>query len=265
VLRTLLLLKAKSLKAELQYPVNFAVGLLGTSAIGLTDILLLLIPANAFHTIGGWNFWELGFMFSLWKMSHGLHEALFIPFRGRHDDFIRNGDYDLFLIRPLHPILQILARCEFGANAFSEWLPSVTMFLITCSKVKVPWNPLNVVFLVVLLFSGAVIEWAVYLFISTFGFWFVRTNSLRGIAGVFLFRVANYPLHIYGRFFPWIMTFVFPFAFMAYFPTHHFFGLPVQLYSPWFPYLSPVVALIAITIAVSFWTIGLRSYQGSGT
>ncbi len=265
MLRILLLLKWKSLKAELQYPLNFCIGLLGTSLIGVMDILLLLIPVTAFHTIGGWDFWELGFMFALWKMSHGLHEALFIPFRGRHDEFIRQGEYDLFLIRPLHPILQILALCEFGANAFSEWLPSVTMFFITAAHVKVPWTPLNIAFLLVLLLSGAVIEWAVYLFISSLGFWFVRTNSLRGIAGAFLFRVANYPLHIYGKVFPFIMTFVFPFAFMAYYPTHYFFRLPVPLYANLLQYLPPLVAVVALGIAFALWSVGVRHYQSSGT
>lgn len=265
MLRILLLLKWKSLKAELQYPVNFFVGLLGTSLIGVMDILLLLIPVTAFHTIGGWDFWELGFMFSLWKMSHGLHEALFIPFRGRHDEFIRQGEYDIFLIRPIHPILLILTRCEFGANALSEWLPSVTMFFITASHVRVPWTPINIAFLFVLLLSGAVIEWAVYLFISSLGFWFVRTNNLRGIAGTFLFRVANYPLHIYGRAFPFIMTFIFPFGFMAYYPTHYFFQLPVPLYSNLLQYMPPMAAVIALGSALALWNVGVRHYQSSGT
>ena len=265
MLRIFCLLKVKSFKAELQYPANFISNTLGTSFIGLTDIMLLLIPVSAFQTIGGWNFWELGFMFALWKMSHGLHEALFVPFRGRHDEFIRRGEYDTFLIRPVHPILQILARCEFGANAIAEWIPSVTMFAITCSKVKVTWNLVNIVFLLILLVSGAVIEWAVYLFISSFGFWFTRTNNLRGIAGVFLFRAANYPLHIYGRVFPFIMTFIFPFAFMAYYPTHHFFRFEVEVFSGVFPYLPPIVAVIAWAIAYAFWSIGVRHYQSSGT
>ena len=265
MLRMLLLLKVKSLKAELQYPLNFIIGTLGTSFIGLTDILLLLIPVAAFKTIGGWNFWELGFMFALWKMSHGLHEAFFIPFRGQHDNFIRQGEYDRFLVRPIHPILQILARCEFGSNALSEWLPSVTMFFITASKVKIAWNPFNIAFLFVLIFSGAVIEWAVYMFISSFGFWFVRTNNLRGIAGVFLFLASNYPLQIYGRFFPFVMTFIFPFAFMAYYPTHYFFQLNVTVYYNFFPYLTPLVAIISWLIAFGFWSFGLRYYQSSGT
>jgi ABC-2 type transport system permease protein len=260
------LLRLKSFKAELQYPANFLAGLLGTSLIGGVDILLLLVPATAFKTIGGWDFWQLGFMFALWKMSHGLHEALFIPFRGKHDEFLRMGDYDSFLVRPMHPILQILARSEFVvANTLAEWIPSVTMFFICAPHVQAPWNPGNVVFLLLLLFSGAVIEWAVYLFISSFGFWFVRTNALRGIAGTFLFRAANYPLHIYGRAFPLIMTFIFPFAFMAYYPTHHFFGTQNPLFSPWLPYLTPLAAVISLSLAWAFWSVGIQRYQSSGT
>jgi ABC-2 type transport system permease protein len=266
MLKIFFLLKLKSFKAELQYPVNFFSGMLGTSLIGVMDIMMLLVPVTAFKTIGGWDFWQLGFMFALWKMSHGLHELLFLPFRGQHDEFLRMGDYDSFLIRPLHPIVQILARSEFVlANALSEWLPSVTMFFICAPHVEVPWSLGNIAFLLVLLVSGAVIEWAVYLFISTFGFWFVRTNALRGIAGTFLFRAANYPLHIYGRAFPFIMTFIFPFAFMAYYPTHYFFNTPNLLFSPWLPYLTPLVAVVSLAIAWSFWSVGVQKYQSSGT
>ena len=265
MVKTLLLLKYKSLKSELQYPVNFVLATLGTSFIGLTDILLLWIPVSAFQTIGGWNFWELGFMFSLWKMAHGLHEALFIPFRGSHDEYVGEGDYDIFLIRPIHPILQILARCEFGSNALSEWIPSMILFAITSGHVQVAWSPLNIAFLLLIIFSGAVIEWAVYLLISSIGFWFMRTNNLRGIAGTFLFRASNYPIHIYGRIFPFILTFIFPFAFMAYYPTHFFFRLSGSPFSNLLPYISPLVAIIAWLIAYGVWSIGVQHYQSSGT
>ena len=127
------------------------------------------------------------------------------------------------------------------------------------------WTPFNIAYLFVLLFSGAVIEWSVYMFISSFGFWFVRTNNLRGIAGTFLFRVSNYPLQIYGRFFPFIMTFIFPFAFMAYYPTHYFFRLNVEIYPNYFTYLTPLVALVSWLIAFGFWSVGLRYYQSTGT
>jgi ABC-type uncharacterized transport system permease subunit len=70
MLNIILRLKLKSLKAQLQYPLNFLIGVFGTSCIGAADILLLLIPAKAFQRIGGWNFWELGFMFSFAFMAY---------------------------------------------------------------------------------------------------------------------------------------------------------------------------------------------------
>ncbi|KAA3642353.1 MAG: hypothetical protein DWQ07_25300 [Chloroflexi bacterium] len=263
MLKIILLLKWKSLKSQLQYPANFLIAVAGISVIGVTDILLILIPTSAFETIGGWGFWELGFMFSLWKMSHGIHQALFSSFWG-HDNLVRNGEYDRFLVRPAHPIWQILTS-GFSIGAITEWLPSVTMFIITSSQVAIEWNVFNILFLLIILFSGAVIEWAVSLFISGFSFWFVQTQHLRGTAHTFLFRAMHYPSHIFGRAIPFILTFVFPYAFMSYYPTHYFFAIDSRIYSDFFPYATPLVAIIALAIGFAFWSIGLRNYQSTGT
>ena len=263
LLYTLLLLKLKSLKAQLQYPTNFIITVLGISCIGAMDVALILVPVHAFGNIGGWGPWELCFMFSLWKMSHGLHQALFIEFWG-HDELVRNGDYDVFLIRPVDPIWQILTS-RFSLAAVGEWIPSVTVFVICADKVEIDWNIFMVLFLLVVLISGAVIEWSLSMFISALSFVFVKTTSLRGIAHSFLFRVAHYPAHIYGRVFQVALTFIFPYAFMAYYPTHVFFKMDVMIFHELFPYLAPVVAMVLLGIALTAYRIGLRFYNSTGT
>ena len=263
MLRVILLLKYKSLKAQLQYPFNFIVTVIGISMIGVMDILLILVPVSSFKSIGGCGFWELGFMFSLWKMSHGIHQAFFIPFWG-HDALVREGEYDRILVRPVHPVPQILSS-DFSLAALGEWLPSVTMFVLSASKVQIQWNVFTVSFLALLLFSGAVIEWAVSMIISTFGFWVVRTRSLRGIAHSFLFRVNHFPAHIYGRVFVFVLTFIFPYAFMSYYPTHYFFNLDVRVYSSLFAYATPAIAAIFLTIAFLFHSFGIQHYKSTGT
>jgi ABC-2 type transport system permease protein len=261
MLRIIWLLKVKSLKAQLQYPLNFALSAVGVSFIGGMDIMLLVIPARVFGTIGGWDIWALGFMFALWKLSHNVHQAIFLPFWG-HDNLVRTGAYDLLLARPVHPIWQILTS-EFYVQDLG--IPSLAMLFITAPHVRVPWNAATIAFLVLLILSGAVIEFAVSLFLSGFGFWFVQTSNLRGIAHTFLFRVANYPIHIYGRVFAFIMTFVFPYAFMAYYPTQVFFRLEPVIYPGYFAYLPPVVAVVGLALAYGFWSLGLKRYQSTGT
>jgi ABC-2 type transport system permease protein len=249
MIKTILWLKYKSIKAQLQYPFNFITALIGICTIGVMDILLLLIPVNAFKSIGGWNFWELGFLFSLLKISHGLHQAIFIPFWG-HDEIVRKGNYDLYLVRPIHPIFQILVS-DFSVAALGEWIPSITLLVITAHHVKVEWDLFNILFFLIIVISGAIIEWSVVLFISGFSFWFVRTQGIKFVADMFMFGASIYPVHIFGRTIQFILTFIFPYAFMAYYPTHYFFNMKVEIFYNIFPYITPSIIFNILQISHS--------------
>lgn len=262
MLRAFVLIKVQSIKAALQYPANFFLDVVGVSLTGFAEALVILLLTSAFQSIGGWNFWQVGFMAALWRLAHSLHHALFLGF-WEHHWMVRGGDYDTLLVRPAHPIVQILAG-GLPLEAIGELLPAAALFALTCKHVQVPWTPGNILFLGLVVVSGAVIEWAVYLFFAVFDFWFPETGKL-WIASTFLFPTARYPLHIYGRAFAALLTFVFPFGFMAYYPTHHFFRL-VPVDTPgFFPYLSPLVAVGALLVALGFWSLGLRHYQSTGT
>ena len=262
MLKILLLLKVKSLKAQLQHPTNFVMEVLGVSLTGFLGIPALLILTRAFPSIGGWTFWQLGYMVSLMQMAQGVHHALFMPFWG-HLWLIQNGDYDRLLVRPLHPLLQILAS-GLSLSAIGEFLPGAALFALTCSQVEVRWSALNVLFVAVVVVSAAVIEWAVYLFFATFDFWLVQA-SLLYVPTTFLSTLMRYPLHIYGHFLGWAMTFVLPYAFMAYYPTHYFFQLEVRGVPGFFAYLTPLVAVLSAVVAIGVWSLGLRHYQSTGT
>ena len=108
MLKVILLLKLKSLKAQLQYPVSFITQVASIALIGLLRIPSLLILTSAFPIVGGWNFWDLGFMAALSFMAHGVHHGLFFSFFG-HRDMVWRGEFDRLLVRPLSPVWQIMA------------------------------------------------------------------------------------------------------------------------------------------------------------
>jgi ABC-2 type transport system permease protein len=263
VLKIVLLLKLKSLKAQLEYPTNFALEILSIALIGLIGIPSMLILTNAFPSIGGWGFWELGFMVSLLLMAKGVHHGLFFSFFNHHS-LVKNGDLDLLLVRPVHPILQILAS-SLNLSSIGELLPGLVLFAITCPQVRVAWNLLNVTFLVLVVLSGAIIEWAIYLLFATFDFWLGGESNLHYIPSAFLHSATYYPAHIYGRALRFLITFVFPYAFMAYYPTLYFFQMDVEVFPAFFMYMTPVVAVVSLAIALGFWSVGLRHYQSTGT
>jgi len=262
MLRSFWIIKVQSIKAALQYPTNFILDVLGVGLNGFAEVLVILLLTTAFQSIGGWSFWQVGFMAGLWRLSHSLHQALFLGFM-EHRWLVRDGELDILLVRPAHPIFQILAR-GLPLVAIGELLPAITIFMITSGHVQVSWTIGNILFLGVVIVSGAVIEWAVYLFFATFNFWSTE-NDLLWIANSFLFPTARYPIHIYGRVFIAVLTFVFPYGFMAYYPAHHFLGIVPGGFPVFFVYLSPLVAVITLLIGLGFWSLGLRHYQSTGT
>ncbi len=257
----ILLLKLQSFKAQLEYPANFWTAILSISLIGFLRIPALLILVGAFGTVGGWDFWKLGFMAALIQMAHGLHHALFFSFF-EHLELVRRGEFDRMLVRPIHPIFQIMAS-SLNISALGEFLPGLVLLLVTAPRVQVAWNIIEVTYLVLVVISGAVIEWAVNLFFAAFDFWLGKTEMM-WIPGAF-FNIS-YPIHIYGPALSFVLTFVFPYAFIAYYPTLHFFQLPVPTGFPGaFAYLTPLAAAFTTLVALGFWSFGLRHYQSTGT
>ncbi len=263
MIRTILFWKWKSTKAQLEYPVNFIFYVLGISLMDVVEVLMIWILLTAFGTVGGWDFWKLGFMFGIWQLGHGLHHAFFLPFWG-HGRFVRNGDYDRMLVRPVHPILQLMVNYH-PLPAIGELSPGLIMVGVTAGHAAVPWNLVNVLFLLVVVCSGAIIEWAFWLFRAGFDFWFVQTGNLDDVPYFFLFETTRYPTHVYGNFFLFLLTFIFPSAFMAYYPTHYFFQMDTLYLPGVLAYASPLVALILLLAAYAFWSTGLGHYESTGT
>jgi ABC-2 type transport system permease protein len=262
MLKTILRIKLKSLKAQLAYPANFCMQIATIALIGFLGIPALLLLTSAFPSLGGWDFHMLGFMAALRHMAGGIHHGLFFSIFD-HRDLVRNGEFDRMLVRPIHPLLQIMAS-GLNLSAIGELLPGLVLFAITCPRVAIEWDLANVAFLVVVLLCGAVIEGAVYLFFAAFDFWLEEADSLY-IPDAFLESVLYYPTHIYPRPLALFITFVFPYAFMAYFPTLYFFQIDVEMSPGVFAYLTPVVAAASTAIAIAFWSFGLRHYQSTGT
>lgn len=262
MLRAFWLIKKQSLKAAIEYPVNFLMDVVGVSLTGFGEALVVLLLTGAFQSIGGWNFWQVCFMAALWRLSHSLHHALFLGF-WEHHWLVRDGEYDTILVRPAHPLVQILAR-GLPLEAVGELLPALALFALSSGKVNAAWTPANLLFLGVVIVSGALIEWAVYLFLAAFDFYSPEKSKM-WIASAFLFPTARYPLHIYGKPIAALLTFIFPYGFMAYYPAHHFMGFAPQDFPAFFAYLSPLVAVLAVAVGLTAWTLGLRRYQSSGT
>ena len=78
---------------------------------------------------------------------------------------------------------------------------------------------------------------------------------------------SRYPISIYQRGVRVVLAFMLPFAFMNYFPATFLLhktedGLHLN---PAVGLLTPVVGVVCLALAYTFWRFGLNRYQGTGS
>jgi ABC-2 type transport system permease protein len=111
-----------------------------------------------------------------------------------------------------------------------------------------------------MILSSAAIFLAVNLFFASFSFWMVDSLPVMvAVQGTSDF--ARYPMSIYGKGIQFVLTWIIPYGFTAFYPAAVFID---QAEFRHFALLTPVVAAISLTIAYLVWNRGLRAFSSTG-
>jgi ABC-2 type transport system permease protein len=248
----------------LEYRANFFMWFGFTIVYHGVALGALYVTMRQFPSMNGWDFREMFFLYALWMTGHELHNVLFfnvitVP------DYVREGRFDRFLVRPQDTLFQVLTvPSQMSPDGLA--LAIVTLVVATrAAHVHVDWFFIAFVPLVVI--GGSLIDLGVSLIVATVSFWFIRVDTLRWVVMMLEQDFTRYPISIYTRGVRIVMSFVFPFAFMNYFPATYFLqkaetGLHLN---PAIGLLTPAIGLLWSGVAYAFWRSGLRQYQGTGS
>ena len=262
-MRAYRILIGAALRAEVQYRANFLLNVLGGvcyQGVGLAFIWAVL---SRFGTIGGWPLREVAFLYAIRLTAHGLW---IVPFGQliSVDEVVRLGEYDRYLVRPANPLVQLVTR-RIHLTSMGDLVGGVVLLAICSVSAPVTWSPVAVLYLLLAVVGGAMVELSLQLAASALAFRWLSTLSLKyGIDAVFN-DVGSYPLKIFGSAVRFGLTFVFPLAFVAYLPASVLMGRAGELAVPaWLAWGSPAVGGLLLALAYGFWTWQSRSYSSSG-
>ncbi len=253
-----------NLLTMLEYRANFVMWAFFTIIYHGTAIVALWVTLRNFPSINGWNFRETAFMYGLWMLGHSLHNTLFTGV-GSVPEFVREGRFDRFLVRPLDPLFQAITVPQQVWP--DELILAVIYFCVATAfaGVRVDW--IFVLYVPLVAVGGALIDFGINLAIATASFWFTRIDSLRWVFMSLEQEFSRYPISIYQRGVRVALTFVLPFAFMNYFPATYLLhksedGLHLN---PAIGLLTPLVGALCVAVAYAFWRVGIDRYQGTGS
>lgn len=246
-----------SLKEMLVYRLDCVVGMFSQILTQIVEIIFIYIVFQNTENLAGWNFNQILLLYGITLISIGFSDFCFDSLYDIGPKYIRNGEFDKILLRPVHPLLSIIGSSkEFTAIGY--WVLGLALTIMMLVKLAIPITLFLILKIVFFSIVGASIIGAINTIFSIASFWTYRSNEVMW-SFYRLYTFAQYPIDIYNKFIKFLITCVFPFAFVAYFPTMNYLGL-----NSYMIYLSPIISIVLWFIAITVWNWALNKYRSTG-
>lgn len=246
-----------SLKEMLIYRIDCIVGMVSQIVTQLVEIIFIWIVFRNTENLAGWDFRQVLLLYGITLISIGISDFCFDALYDIGPKYIREGDFDKIMLRPVHPLISIIgASKEFTSLGYFGLGLVITILMLV--KLAIPITAMLIFKIVFFSIVGASIIGAINTIFSISSFWTYRSNEV--IWSFYkIYTFPQYPIDIYNKFIKILITVILPFAFVAYYPTMNYLGL-----NRYMIYLSPAIAIVLWIIAVKVWNWALNKYRSTG-
>lgn len=251
---------AQSVKAKLEYRLDFALGIAATFLTQAAGLVFLGVVFSKVPHIHGWSLYEVALIYGIAGAARGLTEFLFDNVWWLSWVYVREGRFDHLLHRPVDPLFHFIAdRVE--THGLGNLVTGLAVVAVAWSHLGIPVTAGRLAFLAVALASGACIHFAINLAAASLSFWLVDMRHLIGTLDSFS-ALGRYPLVIYPQGLQFFLTWILPYGFVAFFPAGFLLDRPGFATIGLF---APVVAAAALLAAAAVFRRGLAAYESTGS
>lgn len=251
------------IRSQFQYRLSFGLTIVAQFAISFLDYLAIVVIFHNVPRLAEWSVQEVSFLYALSCITFGITDLLI----GHFDlvpQLIRNGNFDILLVRPRGTLFQIVAS-DFQLRRLGKAGQGALVLVYALVSLHVHWTPWRVVVLAASIPSGILIFSAVWVLFGCIVFWTTDSGEFTNAftyGGNFL---TEYPIDILSAWLRRFLAYLVPLAFVCYFPALYIFGKPDPLGLPRFlEFMSPVVAVVACAVAGLCWRGAVRHYRSAG-
>ena len=250
---------AMHLKGELEYRVNFILSFLSQILVFFTYYFVILALFTKFDHIKGFTLYEVLLCFSIIQFGFSFNEV-FARGVDRFDKLIIEGGFDRLLLRPRNIILQVLCSDSDFVKA-SRLIQALVILIISVMHLKIQWNFMKVLTLLLMLFSSCCIFFSIFLAAASYCFFTVQGLEVRNVFTDGGKHMAQYPIGVFSKGFVYFFTFVIPYAFVNYYPLLYF----LDKKESFFYALSPILVVIYLIPSILIFYWGMKRYTSVGS
>jgi viologen exporter family transport system permease protein len=248
-----------AVKRETEYKLSFYTFVLHqivTVAIWLVFWKVLLGKIGDF---GQWGFKHMVLLTGFVTINMGIWLTFSAIWRLPRE--ILSGEFNLYLIKPVHPFLHFMFR-RLNLRSWPRVAIGVGTLIYGLATYDLGYEPVRIVLAGVTSLLSFLTSFLPFAMVCLSAFWIGRAEFLRDLF-VELFVFQNYPLTEFPNVFIFVFTFVFPLIFSA--------TVPVLVLTRWSLGASfGIVGLLVVIITVQIllfrvvWQRGLRRYESFG-
>ncbi len=251
---------AQFIKTRLAYRMDFIVDTLAVSFSMVIQLAVLTTLFSKVEALDGWSFEQVLFIYAFSLLPLGLFNIVSVNLYRFSDQYIIQGKFDRVLLRPVGTLAQVIFE-SFNVSGLNEILLGIAVMAYAGVKLGLDFGVQEILALAILAPSAALVYMGVFLAITSVSFWH---EDRMGLAPPVynVIRFSRYPITIYSLPIRIFLTFVLPFAWVAFFPATWFLGS--EEFSR-FALLTPLVGLVVFGGSVLIWRRGVRNYASTGS
>lgn len=252
-------------KVILQSKVDFFMGLLGFFFTQFMGICFLYLVFEQIPSLQGWTLEQLIFIYGFAQIPRGIDHLFtdniwMVAWR-----MVITGDFDRYMLRPMNIFFQVISE-KLQPDALGELLVGFSLVIFSLRKGIIAVDGVHVCLFVVSILAGALIYTSIKLFFASLAFWVKSSGPFLQMAYE-MADFAKYPTEIYARAIRFVITWIIPFAFVAYLPAWYFLSVGDffgRANGVWIIVTECVIAVVFWIIAYTVFQKGTRIYESAG-
>jgi ABC-2 type transport system permease protein len=264
-MKVYLQLVSARIRADAQYRISFVFRLTSSSLLVLGDYFVVWALLARVGTIGGWNRSQATFLFGFGSLGFRTADAFIGGPVERCAEYIRSGEFDRFLLRPIRPMVGLMGDA-FAFRRVGQMLVTIPIAAGGAVAVGLPANARTALVLGLVLINAIGISSSLFVVLCSLAFWSPNTNE---IANSFTYggaTVNQYPVHIMGSFVRGLAFTVMPVAFAVYVPSFLLVGAANPLgVTPLMSWLSLAAWIPLALVGSLVWRQALKRYGSTGS
>jgi ABC-2 type transport system permease protein len=251
---------AQFLKMRLAYRVDFMIDLGANLFAMVVQLSVLTVLFSKIDALQGWSFEQVLFIYGFSLLPLGLFNLVSINLYRFSERYIAEGNFDRVLLRPVNPLAQVLFE-SFNVSGLNEILLGTGIMVYAGRQLGLAFTPADGLALLFLAATAALVYLGVFLGLTSVSFWHEDRMGLS--PPVYnIIRFSRYPVTIFSPLVRLFLTFVLPFAWVAFYPAVYFVGTEEFRR---FSFFTPVVGVLTFGLAYAVWSRGLRQYTSTGS